>query len=222
MLDMLRFLTFSQNATKHLEPAAYDLIKPIDPASGYGKRIRIKSIATDGPGKGKGDTWDISLYDESFVYDWITELAFHTPRDYKKFIGNHSGNKNPDGVTMYSRFVSESMNHSVIKTPSVKSTYRTFKDCKQVDEQKLGDITHILDGPFLIDHAGDVGLVQTMIHSYFWGITCEQNFLALDFGLVRWILKHQNSNTGLYDFVKQSVHNNVNTGGSPDYYFPCF
>jgi hypothetical protein len=223
MLDMLDFLLLSSRTTNHLD--SYDVLKDIDPKTGYGQRIRIKALGPDG----KGDTWDISLYDQHWVYDFITELAYHTPRDYKKFVKNHRNlatGKIEDGIVMYPRFVNADHNYSEIATPKDYTLYRKYVNCKQVSEQSLGNVNHILAGPFLIDHGKDVGLQPTMIQQYFWtdngSPVCEENYLVYKFGWCRWMLKKQNPTTGIYEMVKQSLHNTLHAGGSPGYVFPCF
>jgi hypothetical protein len=32
-----------------------------------------------------GDTWDINLYDSTYIYQWITETGYGTPRNYKRY-----------------------------------------------------------------------------------------------------------------------------------------
>ena len=37
---------------------------------------------------GNGYPWDIQLYDNNYVYLWITEHAWNDPQSYKKFLYN--------------------------------------------------------------------------------------------------------------------------------------
>lgn len=217
MYDMLDFLLFKDRASKNL--GAYDVFQAQD-GSGFGKRYRLKTPA--------GDTWDISLFDEKFIYDWITEVGFGTPRDYKKFIQNHKDGNDPllkDGVKMFDRFIAEDINQLRYFTPKSQTVFRIFKNC-QWDGVKhdVGDILHTLSGPFYIDHGEDVGKVLTMKHRYFWNGAngkyqfCEENDYGLGMGWIRWMLI--NMVTG--KISNESLHNKIFNGGSPAVNFPCF
>src|SRR5580765_1659645 len=95
-VDVLRFLAMPDQSEKlgysrqtHSLGNAVDIITPIDD-SGYGQWKHVKNP--------RGWPWDLKLYDEMYVYDWITEGAKGWsedpnvgPKSFKKFIRNHRG-----------------------------------------------------------------------------------------------------------------------------------
>jgi len=227
-LDVLDFMQLATRTTQNV--GAWDVRTPIDPKTGYGQIKRLKALGKDG----RADTWDLNLYDDSFVYSWITELAYHTPRDYKKFVGNHLNpktNKYEDGIIMFPRWVDPIKNNFEYVTDKAHSTYLFFKNCRTDSKvHDLGIVGHVLQGPFDIDLGGNMGRAMVMVHQYFWmdnGVpACEENWYAKDKGWVRWCLKHQDPSTSLYNAVhlnnKVVLHNNVLSGGAPEVNFPCF
>lgn len=239
-LDVLDFMQLNTRTTMNV--GAWDLRTPIDPKTGVGQIKRLKAVsAMDdsklGLIKGQADTWDLNLYNDDGVRSWITELAYHTPRDYKKFVGNYRKSilsKYEDGIFMFERWIDPVSNNLVHVTDKAQTKYNMYKDCKLVKTGDLGQVTHRLQGPFMIDHQGNVGKVPTLIHTYDWmdnGVPArEENWYAWYKGWLRWCLQHQNSNSGLYlcDPVnnhkddKVVVHNMVVPGGAPMVNFPCF
>ena len=78
MYDMLDWLTLDSNlrATNHMEGTS----NPLYTIMQSGKFYWVKG--------GLGYPWDIQLYDNTYVYLWITELSWTVPQSYKKFTNN--------------------------------------------------------------------------------------------------------------------------------------
>ena len=216
-----------------------------------GSYDRVTANTTTNPGKWEriknkqGWPWDIKLYDDQFVYDWITEQDWTSPRDYKKFVQNHTGLDGKtlqDGVKMFPRFIDDNgpvfpsyaiPELSTILTPKAQSTYRIFTNCVWNNKPNdVGIIEHLLYGPIGIDHGGNVGFVPTLIHQYYWdGITeadgevnyaqLEENWYAKGFGWVRWTLYGERN--GEWVQQNQTIHNQlVGCTSVPPVQFPCF
>jgi hypothetical protein len=216
VIDVLTYCTMPDTLRMSYgwEGEAFDVVAP-------GKWTRIKNA--------KGYPWDIRLFDDSYVYDWITEVNYSNPRDYKKFVLNHldANGRLADGVPMFPRFLPDGFTHSEILTPKSRSVYRMFLDCKW-DQQAtdIGDVRHTLSGPFLISHGGDVGTQPTLVHEYFWNgksglyMVVETNLYALNFGWVRWSVA--NLIGGVYVIQNVSVHSKLVKMTVPKVVFDCF
>ncbi len=76
--DMLDWMTLdsSLRSTYHLEGTSNPLYTVMQP----GKFYWVKG--------GGGYPWDIQLYDNNYIYLWITELSWTVPQSYKKFTNN--------------------------------------------------------------------------------------------------------------------------------------
>jgi hypothetical protein len=219
LADQSAGLPFSRQT--HSLGGAFDIVTPIDPVSRYGQWKHVKNV--------QGWPWDLKLYDEHYIYDWITEKDWTSgPRAFKKFIQNHLSftGQLQDGVIMLPRFADSLSAGFNSTTIADQTTYATFENCLQVGPAiSLGTISHHLRGPFLIDHAGDVGPQPTYIHQYYWknnGVpTLEENYYALHYGWVAWKLQTLNQKTGLYETVQTTISNKL-VAGTPQIVFPCF
>jgi hypothetical protein len=221
MLDVLHFLAPAQWQTQSLG-GEYDIITPVDPAVGVGQWKHVKNP--------QGWPWDIHLYDNRYIYDFVTEVSWEAgPRAYKKFIQNHTGPTIgilKDGLIMFPRYVQSNSNLFDLDIEPELTQYATFKDCTQVGPaQSLGLVHQRLRGPFQIDSGGDVGSQPTLIHQYYWsnnGVpTLEENHFALNYGWTQWNLLELDSSTGLYR-LKQSTTRNTLAPAVPTINFPCF
>lgn len=239
-IDVLRFLTLPDQACQaiparqtHLLGSAGDIITTID-ASGYGQWKHIKNQ--------QGWPWDLKLYDEQYVYDWITEGPWGWssdpkigPKSFKKFIGNHipaagarpAGMKPADGLPMFPRYVDTVDTKSDMSFGADQTHYATFENCMQVGlPASLGAVRHVLRGPFALFHGGDVGMQPTLIHQYYWSDSgqamLEENYYALNWGWVRWSLQKLDSQTGLYKFVKETLDKNYFRVPEVKVVFSCF
>jgi len=77
--DMLDWMTMDSDltATSHLTGSSNPIFSAIWP----GKFYWVKGS--------KGYPWDIQLYDDKFIYLWITEYAWNTPTTFKEIQQQH-------------------------------------------------------------------------------------------------------------------------------------
>jgi len=217
LADKSKGLPFSRQT--HSLGNAFDIVTPIDPASGYGQWKHVKNV--------QGWPWDIKLYDNDYIYDWITEKSWTDDnRAYKKFIQNHPSIhslKFEDGLIMFPRHIRQTNVAFDIDIPVEQSQYSTFVDCQHTRTDHLGPIHQRLRGPFLIDHGGDVGPQLTIIHQYYWSnngvLTLEENHFAQNYGWVAW--KLQTYVNDAYKSMQTTISNKL-APGTPKIEFPCF
>lgn len=228
MADQSKGLPFSRQT--HGLNNANDIITPID-SSGYGQWKHIKSPS--------GFPWDLKLYDEFGVYDWVTEKTWaEGPRCYKKFVQNRidRNQKIADGLQMCDRFYQNGIINSGYLTPHLQSTYRIYTDCKWDNKpNNLSDVNQAFFGPVMLDHGGDVGLQSSLIQQYEWNGhsavygMIEENWYALNYGWTRWVEKKLNPATGVYEITKNakgglnmSISNKLVKRSPSVVNFPCF
>ena len=228
-IDVLHFLALPEKSQQaaparatSLLGSASDIITPID-ASGYGQWKHIKNP--------QGWPWDLKLYDEHYVYDWVTEgpNGWSTdpkvgPKSFKKFAGNYDGK---DGLPIFPRYVDTVDSRSDLPYDPASTHYATFENCQQVGPAvSLGAVRHVLRGPFLLYHGGDVGMQPTLIHQYYWsnnGLpTLEENYYALNWGWIAWKLQELNPATGLYELRRETLDVWYSRVAEVKIVFPCF
>lgn len=233
-VDVLQFLAMpdqslnkSYSRQTHSLGNSVDIITPID-ASGYGQWKHVKNL--------RGWPWDLKLYDEMYVYDWITEGANGWsadpaigPRSFKKFVRNHRGTdlSFQDGLIMFPRYVDSQDARFTVTLGDGSTNYATFENCLEVGKaQSLGPVRQHLSGPFTIYHGGDVGIQPTLIHQYYWsnnGVpTLEENHYALNWGWVAWKLHTLNKKTGFYELQKETLEIDCERVNEVKIVFPCF
>src|SRR5258708_26700361 len=173
MIDVLDFLVLPDQSLKlgysrqtHgvTGPAgpAWDVVNFAKDTEDFFKRYRVKSV--------RGYPWDISRINNNIVLDWITELNWTSPRDFKKNVANYIyGTKTFDGKAMFPRYVDGNWNYSSIFIPLPQTGYQMYTNCIWDNIiHTLGDNLQTLTGPVMIDHGGTIGLQPTLIHDYFW------------------------------------------------------
>lgn len=238
LADKSKGLPFSRQT--HSLGGNFDIVTPIDPASGYGQWRHVKGFNITVAGKQTnwgGFPWDIKLYDENYIYDWVTEDTWEAgPHAFKKFVANHpiggpTGKKFADGMIQFPRYVDSENAGFDIPIPPSQTSYATFMNCKQVGAaESLGLVRQRFRGPFLLDHGGDVGPMPTLIQQYYWvnsknGVstpTLEENYYALHYGWVSWKLQAMDSSTGLYKFLQTTLNNKLAEVKAVPFNFPCF
>lgn len=229
MADQSKKLPFSRQT--HGLAGYNDILTPIDLASGYGQWKRLKSPA--------GFPWDLKLYDQYGVYDWVTEKSWDAgSRSYKKFVLNHRNQllAYADGLKMCQRYFTTPFIDSSVYTAKSRTTYKIVTDCVWDGKPNdLGDVSQNFFGPFLIDHGGDVGRQPTLIQHYCWdGVLgaygmVEENYYALNYGWIRWTETKFNPATGLYEITKNAtggpnitITNTLVKRAPSAVDFPCF
>ena len=86
---------------------------------------------------GQGYPWDIQLYDDKYIYLWVTELNWQNPSTYKVFHDPVLGNYN---LPLVPRFAQAGFPGSKVTVPASNSTYETHSDCNTFISQKLGGV----------------------------------------------------------------------------------
>jgi len=234
MIDMLEFLVLPDKSlnlgysrqthglTGQAGPA-WDVVDMNLDAEGYAKRYRVKTA--------KGWPWDISRFSNAIFLDWITELGWTSPKNFKKHVGNYLDptlNKLVDGTTMFPRWVRGDYNYFQMDTPRAQTEYRMFNNCVWDNVHHfLKDLRNILYGPVVIDHGGSIGPQPTLVHEFLWGGTNgiynskEENLYAYRYGWLRWSYSTLGTN-GQYVIQQVSSRNALLATPPPAVVFPCF
>lgn len=121
----------------------------------------------------KGFPYDIRVYDDEFIYDWITELSWTDYKQYKRFL-------QPVPIAKRMMSVGDIL-------PTIKNfTYYEIHDNIKNAISNLGDIKYELEGPLTISLGGDLPTGQALRLNFFWGITVERYWFQWPYGLVQW------------------------------------
>jgi hypothetical protein len=143
----------------------------------------------------QGYPWDIQLYDDKYIYLWVTELDWQNPRTFKVF---HDPNLGDYNLPLVPRFAQAGFPGSSIKIPPSETTYETHSDCNTFTSQRLGGVVNTVWGPYTESLGGDLpGNLETLVISYQY--SCDLNLencqnkeeyhIAKPYGLVKW--QHQ-------------------------------
>jgi hypothetical protein len=153
--------------------------------------------------------WDLKGYDDKFIYDTATENGWKSDRDFKK---------QSVPVPMCPRFWD---GNPTTYQFSLHMPYGVFVDGKQVGSGDVGPAYFTIEGPFKMDHSallkGDVGVVDTILLSYYWTDrkNREQLFLCQEAGWDIWThanLVQLSPNFSEYVVDMTSVHNKIVAG----------
>lgn len=142
---------------------------------------------------GQGYPWDIQLYDNKYIYLWVTELDWQNPNSFKVFNSSQSGNFN---LPIAPRFAQAGYPGSTIKISD--STYEIHTDCNTFTTHTLKNVINEVWGPYTENLGGQLPpTLQTLVVSYRYN--CDVNYsncgdkeeyhLAQPYGLVKW--QHQ-------------------------------
>ena len=159
----------------------------------------------------KGFPWDIKPYDQTSIYDWITELNWKSPRDYKAF--------NPPLAMCPRYWDGDPYNGQEIIHPT--SNYDSFLNCQKGASANVQEVIYNIHAPVLMHFGGDVGEQETIIIEYVWdsGSSRELLYLTRKFGWVKWC--HQAFTNNDYKTDQMTLHNKIVAGGPPAIQFPC-
>jgi hypothetical protein len=144
---------------------------------------------------GQGYPWDIQLYDNNYIYLWVTELNWQNPSTYKVFHDPVLGDYN---LPLVPRFAQAGFPGSKVTVAASSSTYETHSDCNTFITQKLGGVVNTVWGPYSESLGGDLpDNLQTLVISYQYSCdsslqNCknkEEFHVAKPYGLVKW--QHQ-------------------------------
>jgi hypothetical protein len=168
---------------------------------------------------GVGYPWDIQLYDDNFIYLWITELDWNNPRTFKKSALNTN-------MPLTARCAKGGFPGSAIRVPN--TSYQTYTDCANYTTQSLKYGINEVWGPYTLSFGGSVpNNTKTLVVSYRYNCdnsynNCgdkEEYYLAQRYGLVQWV--HYRLVRGVYQQQQKSIFNTLKTGTAQPV-FSCF
>lgn len=165
-----------------------------------------------------GYPWDIQLFDNNYVYLWITEYAWSSPNTYKKFSYNTNEPLAP-------RCAKAGFPGSSIKVPN--TSFDIYTDCTHHTRHNLGTGVNEVWGPYYMSFGGKLpNNMKTLVVSYRYNCSnyqsChdkEEYYLSQQYGLVQWV--HYTLNSGKYVQQQKTVFNNL-TWGATSPKFACF
>jgi hypothetical protein len=190
--DMLEWMTMrpTLSATQHMAGTANPLYTSVTPTRFYWTKT------------GSGFPWDIQLYDQKYIYLWVTELDWQNPSTFKAFNSPTLGKFN---LPFAPRYAKGGYPGSTIKISD--STYEIHSDCNTFVTKSLGHVVNEVWGPYQETLGGQLPAnLQTLVVSYRY--SCDANYsncgdkeefhLAKPYGLVKW--QHQKLGTnGTYN-----------------------
>lgn len=223
--DILPWCVLINRSTSHLKGSLVEYAM-LDTDLGYpvgfpsGLLFWMKGI--------QGHPWDIEVYNGTGIYHYITEdgdavdqpicqAANGTPcwsylPAYKRF---------PTPVQILPRMYDPALAPYTIDTPGPNTFHRTT-DCEATYTPiNLGDVRAVTLPIQNINWGGNIGTVPTIQNDYYYGGTIasgtfidkESTFYVQNVGRVAW--KYYKLSGGTYNFVQQSINNNIVPGGAP-------
>jgi hypothetical protein len=174
---------------------------------------------------GQGYPWDIQLYDDNYIYLWVTELNWHDPSTFKAFKSETSGNYNMPFVP---RHAQAGFPGSTIYVSD--SRYEIHSDCNTYVAQTLGHVKNSLWGPYTESLGGELpDNLQTLVISYQY--SCDANYancanrelfhVAQPYGLVKWEHANLQENGQYGPPDNQTIFNQV-VAGQVQPFTTCF
>jgi hypothetical protein len=214
--DMLDWMTLDSDlrSTYHLQGTS----NPVYTVMQSGSFLWVKSAL--------GYPWDVQLYDNNYIYLWITELSFAVPQSFKKFINNPG--KTKTNLPLVPRCATAGNPGSTIDVTNTNYDLQT--DCQSSCSVTLGLENAINEvwGPYTLTYGGNLPAnLKTLVISYRYNCaanTCgdkEEYYLTQRYGLVQWIHWIWIPSLGKYEQVHKTVLNQLVKGVvKPN--FPCF
>jgi len=207
--DMLDWMTLDSNlrGSYHMSGNA----NPLYTSMSSGKFYWTKGA--------NGSPWDIQLYDNNYIYLWITELDWNNPQTFKKFTNNTN-------MPLVPRCAKAGFPGSVIEVSN--TSYQTYSDCTHYITQNLKQGINQVWGPYSISLGGVLpSNLKVLVASYRYNCdinyaNCndkEEYYLAQKYGLVQWV--HYSLVSGAFQIQQKTVFNKL-TAGSTTPSFPCF
>lgn len=168
---------------------------------------------------GNGSPWDVQLYDNNYIYLWVTEYSWNDPNSYKK------SDKNTN-EPLVPRCAQGGFPGSSIKVAD--TSYQMHTSCSKSTTHDLKMGVNEVWGPYNISLGGSLpNNTPTLVASYRYNCdnaynNCgdkEEFYLQQRYGLVQWI--HYTMVKGSYQQQQKSVFNQLASGTvTPN--FPCF
>jgi len=176
---------------------------------------------------GQGYPWDIQLYDNNYIYLWVTELDWHNPNSFKAF---HSGTQGNFNLPLAPRFAQGGYPGSTIKIAKANTTYDIHTDCNTYTTKDLGYVVNSVWGPYQETLGGDLPAnLQTLVISYQYSCNSsysncgdkEEFHIAQPYGLVYW--QHQKLQAdGTYAAPDNKTYLNLLATGQVNPVTTCF
>lgn len=166
-----------------------------------------------------GSPWDIQLFDNNYIYLWITELNWNDPHTFKKFANNTN-------LPLVPRCAKGGFPGSTIQVPD--TSYQTFSDCTHYVTQNLLKGINQVWGPYKISLGGTLpNNLPVLVASYRYNCdvnyaNCgdkEEYYLAQKYGLVQWV--HYSLVSGAYQMQQKTIFNRL-VSGTAQPSFTCF
>lgn len=166
-----------------------------------------------------GSPWDIQLFDNNYIYLWITELNWNDPHTFKKFANNTN-------LPLVPRCAKAGFPGSTIRVPN--TSYQTYSDCTHYITQNLLKGINQVWGPYKITLGGNLpNNLSVLVASYRYNCdvnysNCgdkEEYYLAQKYGLVQWV--HYSLIKGVYQMQQKTIFNKLVSGVTQPS-FPCF
>lgn len=166
-----------------------------------------------------GSPWDIQLFDNNYIYLWITELNWNDPHTFKKFANNTN-------LPLVPRCAKAGFPGSSIQVPN--TSYQTYSDCTHYVTQNLLKGINQVWGPYKISLGGSLpNNLPVLVASYRYNCdvnyaNCgdkEEYYLAQKYGLVQWV--HYSLVSGAYQMQQKTIFNRL-VSGTTQPSFPCF
>jgi hypothetical protein len=172
--------------------------------------------------KAQGYPWDVKKYDANLIYDWITEVSWTDPTNYKKHIGS-----NGMGYPLTPRFVPYTVGASAtrlsqIKIPTSSTNFEihdTPGNCTAYHKSNLGYAKTEVWGPYYEALGGDLPPNTMTLHlNWMWSCNSSYNYCATKevytllqvYGNVRW--QNYKLSNGRYVLQQTSLRNVVSSG----------
>jgi len=175
-----------------------------------------KFYYTKGP---SGFPWDVNLFDNSYIYLWITEYNWNDPHTYKKFTYNTN-------MPIAPRCAKGGFPGSSIKVSN--TWYDVHTDCGHYKRQNLGYAINEVWGPYNMNFGGSINqTLPTLVISYRYNcdssysncVDKEAYYLTRRYGMVQW--SHFSLKNGEYQLAQVATFNRMGNG-SANPSFPCF
>jgi hypothetical protein len=198
--DMLDWMTMDSDlrSHSHLAGSANPLYSTIWPGKFYWTK------------GGNGSPWDIQLYDNHYIYLWITEYAWNDPSTYKKFSNNTN-------LPLAPRCAKGGFPGSTLKISN--TSYDTHTSCNAFSRRDLKKGINQVWGPYKLSFGGSLPHdIPTLVVSYRYNCdstynNCgdkEEYYLTQRYGLVQWV--HYSLLRGKYEQQQKSIFNRLSAG----------
>jgi hypothetical protein len=167
-----------------------------------------------------GWPWDGNRYDDQYVYQNVTEADWTDPHNFKAF-QSKSWPHAHGGIVWSPRYIADVGEMPSLPIVTGDSSYAVYSNCTAGPTQDLGGpVSTQIEGPFKsVLFGGDLGKLDVLVQSYYWGQTLEVNWYARGYGLVEWQSWVQTG--GLYVKQQTAQFNLIKPGGTPALVFPC-